>query len=266
MLLKLENPYMRGMAVRRWQETCNALGVKVVTDGVFGPKTEEATKKVQALLGVTVDGIVGDKTWAAAEARIAQSWTEYEVDGVKIVDCRKVFRSPKNHTRNREGKEIQGIVLHRTSCVLGENPKRWESVNCHVGVTLSGKIILMHDFTKMIWHGNGPSPFTVGIEFDGNPEGFPGKWWKPGGGPHPITPEQEKAADVLFSLMKQEIEKIGGKMERIIAHRQSSEDREYDPGWECWKKIAIPWQKRIGIESDPNKTWGTGKPIPEEWK
>lgn len=276
MLLKLQpKPYLRGPAVRRWQEICLALGVPVGPsgpDGIFGTDTDTATREAQRLLDVTEDGIVGPKTWEAAQLRLgsgplvpAYPWTVYQVDGVEIHDCRAVFKPPKNYTYDRTGPAISGVMLHRTACVLGENPKRWESINAHVGVTLSGKIILMHAFTKMIWHGNGPSPSTVGIEFDGNPEGVPGVFWKPGGGPHAMTPEQLHAASVLFSLMKREIELIGGKMTYVLAHRQSSEDREYDPGWHCWQTVGLDWQARIGFKSPVSETWKTGKPIPKEW-
>lgn len=275
MFLKLTTPYMSGAAVRRWQETCIQLGFtdcNIEPDGIFGPATDAATRAVQRFLHVQDDGIVGPITWNAAELAIIganpnpnYAWPVFTIDGVEIHDCRAVFKPPKNYTYDRLGVTISGVMLHRTACVLGENPKRWESINCHIGVTLSGKVILMHHFWRMIWHGNGPSPSTIGIEFDGNPEGIPGVFWKPGGGPHPITREQEQAADVLFSIVKKEIELIGGKLKYVLAHRQSSQDREYDPGWHCWQTIGLNWQNRIGIKSPVNRIWGTGKPIPKEW-
>ncbi|MDO8941682.1 MAG: N-acetylmuramoyl-L-alanine amidase [Desulfobacterales bacterium] len=271
MLLKLETPYQRGPAVRRWQEILGMCGRPVDLDAIFGPATDKATRYVQAKLGVAVDGKVGPATWNAAFAALGipvetppPPWPVSIVDGVEIHDCRDVFKPPKNYTYNRTGAAISGVMIHRTACILGENPLRWESVNCHIGVTMAGRIILMHHFWRMIWHGNGPSPATIGIEFDGNPEGRPGYWWKPGGGPHQITDAQKKAAHVLFHFLKVQITAAGGALTNILGHRQSSEDRECDPGWHCWQEIALPWMEIVG-KSDPGKVWGTGNTIPRDW-
>ena len=59
----------RGEQVRLLQETLNelpagaALDLKV--DGVFGAETEKAVRQFQADHGLTVDGVVGKKTWKA---------------------------------------------------------------------------------------------------------------------------------------------------------------------------------------------------------
>lgn len=80
-----------------------------------------------------------------------------------------------------------------------------------------------------------------------------------------MTEAQLKASPVLLSLMKREIETIGGQLRNVLAHRQSSEDREYDPGWHCWQTVGLDWQNRIGVKSDVSATWKTGKTIPREW-
>lgn len=57
---------MRGAAVSRWQKFLGLLGYGVVVDGVFGPKTEAATKLWQSSVGLVADGVVGPVSLARA--------------------------------------------------------------------------------------------------------------------------------------------------------------------------------------------------------
>jgi len=41
------------------------LGHEIEVDGIFGAGTEEATRRFQSSRGLTVDGVVGPRTWAA---------------------------------------------------------------------------------------------------------------------------------------------------------------------------------------------------------
>lgn len=50
----------RGADVKTLQMKLN-----LIADGIFGPLTEEAVKEFQRSKGLTTDGIVGAKTWAA---------------------------------------------------------------------------------------------------------------------------------------------------------------------------------------------------------
>lgn len=54
------------------QEYLNALGAspKLVTDGIYGPKTRQAVKNFQIKANLQIDGIAGPKTWAAIRLRI----------------------------------------------------------------------------------------------------------------------------------------------------------------------------------------------------
>ena len=56
-----------GGAVRRLQTWLNDIrgGDLLAEDGEFGPKTEAAVRAYQAAKGLTVDGVVGPKTWQA---------------------------------------------------------------------------------------------------------------------------------------------------------------------------------------------------------
>lgn len=57
-----------GSRVKRLQKALNALGAKLVADGIFGAKTLDAVKKYQMKYGLKVDGIVGPKTYATLAA------------------------------------------------------------------------------------------------------------------------------------------------------------------------------------------------------
>jgi len=54
----------KGANVKTWQKVLGYTGGKV--DGIFGAKTEAATKKWQKKKGLVADGCVGSKTWAKA--------------------------------------------------------------------------------------------------------------------------------------------------------------------------------------------------------
>lgn len=60
---------MRGEQVKLLQEALNetpaGAGMDLKVDGVFGKETEKAVRQFQADHGLTVDGVVGRKTWAA---------------------------------------------------------------------------------------------------------------------------------------------------------------------------------------------------------
>ena len=59
---------MRGVEVAALQERLVELGFELAVDGIFGPETEGAVKKLQEVLGLDPDGIVGPVTSAALDA------------------------------------------------------------------------------------------------------------------------------------------------------------------------------------------------------
>jgi len=57
----------RGEAVEKWQHFLKGEGIfTYVVDGIFGPKTEAATKKYQRSNGLEPDSVVGQKTYIKA--------------------------------------------------------------------------------------------------------------------------------------------------------------------------------------------------------
>ncbi len=57
----------RGESVKQLQSKLRDRGYTVAVDGIFGNKTLEAVKAYQADHGLTVDGVVGPKTWTALD-------------------------------------------------------------------------------------------------------------------------------------------------------------------------------------------------------
>lgn len=68
--LRLATPLVKGPDVTTWQTRLLSLGWTVIgrADGVFGPHTDAATRGLQAHANISVDGVVGSTTWAAAWA------------------------------------------------------------------------------------------------------------------------------------------------------------------------------------------------------
>ena len=69
---KAARPILRqgasGQDVEYLQTLLCDTGATIAVDGKFGPATTKAVKAFQKAIGLTVDGIVGAKTWAALEA------------------------------------------------------------------------------------------------------------------------------------------------------------------------------------------------------
>lgn len=237
--------------------------------------SKNPVKKIWLKEDVVKDGAIIDKK------KEKEPWVHFVEDGVNVYDCRGFFNPPRLGLFVRPMKSINGIMLHRTSCVIDDRVHQHARTNAHAAVTMGGNIYLIHPWTLGIFHGHSLSEASIGIEFDGNPEGFPGGgYWidqnykkdgkvqekyKKQVGPHPITPEQVKAAMVLLNIIVREVEKEGGKITNILAHRQSTSERASDPGWECWQKIAMPWQEQIGAIDTKDLKVKTGSAIPKVW-
>lgn len=174
----------------------------------------------------------------------------------------------------RPWSKVTGICLHQTACVLGERPARWRTVGCHVGVTRGGQVMWLHDFTKLVVHGNGWNAQTVGIEMDGLYEGVAGDpktlWDDPTTpfreqGQTP-TPELVEAARATVRWICAVVEANGGRVRALVAHRQSSDSRRNDPGSALWQAVALPLMADLGLsDGGPGFKIGTGRPIPHEW-
>lgn len=98
MLLKIGS---KGEDVKRLQKF---LGT--VADGDFGPKTEKLVKQWQFKNNLTVDGIVGDKTWSAMFVNIPSD---------KVVGPEVMYNPIDTHISKAPGRKIKYLVIHYTA-------------------------------------------------------------------------------------------------------------------------------------------------------
>jgi hypothetical protein len=268
--LKLTRPMMRGSAVTRLQELGDNIGCDTGdNDGIFGPDTEKAVLMIQRKFDIKQDGICGPVTWRHLIDHIDSTPT-VSADPL-FFDTSGEHPHPKNYSRQRPASQVTGVTIHQTGCNMPQDPKGWDRLNAHVGITQEGKLIIVNDFTDMIWHAQGLSKTTIGIEFEGNFMGVDGKQktlWRGGGGPHFLNPAMMEAANQLYILLDEWFWKNNTHWDHIYAHRQSSDMRRGDPGSEIWKAIALPWMdQRQGVEMDGGEKYfkGSGAPIPGAW-
>lgn len=259
--------YDAAVSFNRSQLTSGKLTAEHVTSMAF---------EWQAHHGLLVDGKAGTLTIESIEsvtneALHADAPEHPPTGGVpsNFYDRRATASKSQDHG-SRSMASVTGICLHQTACVLGENPPRWDTVGAHVGVTREGKVIWLHSFDRLVWHGNGWNNGTVGIEIDGlyaGIEGDPSTVWN-----DPTTPQREQAnvlTPATIEAVKQTIRWIASQLptpRALVAHRQSSGSRRNDPGSAIWKEIALPMSAELGMnDGGAGFKLDDGYPIPVEW-
>lgn len=79
---------MSGPDVREWQKLLHAVGHPTgMWDGKFGEKTDRATRSLQSECGISVDGLVGPATRAAAENLLPEEPAEVPCDPVSSLSA-----------------------------------------------------------------------------------------------------------------------------------------------------------------------------------
>ena len=271
----------QGVDVREVQQALMELGYDLPrwgADGDLGSETLGAIAHFLRDHGAEADedaDVVSDVALALVQNVLAA--TKAAPLGPKLESGRfhdlRSMASQKNVGGRRAWKQITGVTLHQTACVLGERPQRWATVGAHLGVTRAGQVIWMHDFEKIVWHGNGFNGHTIGIEMEGTYAGVEGDdrtFWRPKDEPNrkPQTPTIElvEAARATVRWVCQEVARHGGRIKQLVAHRQASNQRDSDPGSALWQQVAMPLHKELSLsDGGPGYTVGNGYPIPEKW-
>lgn len=193
------------------------------------------------------------------------------VDGVA-----KAYSPP-----SRPWSEFTGITYHQTACDMGESEARYYSIGAHFVVLRSGRVLWMCDPNRIVYHGNGWNARCVGVEVNGL---YPGLEDDPGTADNealkttwddPTTPAREKPMSVtpqamaslrnLTRWLRWYGKQNGAKVDFLVAHRQSSMDRENDPGQAIWRQAAVPLHAELGMSDGGVGFTIGGYAIPEKW-
>ena len=134
----------RGSDVTYLQQRLTAKGYGVGSiDGVFGSKTLEAVKAFQAENNLTVDGVVGAKTWAVLEGETSSGVYEYSLkkDGDQYIS--KNFKVKEFRCKDGSDKvlidvdfvkdKLQPIRDHFGAAITINSGYRTEEYNAKVG-------------------------------------------------------------------------------------------------------------------------------------
>jgi peptidoglycan hydrolase-like protein with peptidoglycan-binding domain len=185
------------------------------------------------------------------------------VPGTRILDF--TSRSPKEHRRgDRDPAKVFALVLHQMACCYKrKSPDRYLAIKSHFAILHDGTILQLHPTRAMIWTSNGLSKGSVAVEFAGNFPNTRGKWWSGKKmGENRVQPAQIEAGRYLVEHL---IRTMG--LRTILAHRQSSDTRENDPGPDIWYHVG-QWavEKRGLSDGGTGFKVGSGKAIPDEWR
>jgi N-acetyl-anhydromuramyl-L-alanine amidase AmpD len=271
----------QGDNVRQFQKALVELGYDLPrwgADGELGAETLDALARFLRDHGTPIDddaSVVSDAELALVQkvlTAIRDAPLGPQLVGGRFHDLRPLA-AQRGIGGRRPWNQVTGVTLHQTACVLGEKPQRWATVVAHLGITRGGQVIWMHDFEKIVWHGNGFNGSTIGIEMDGTYAGIEGDdrtFWRPSDEPDrkPQAPTTElvEAAKATVRWICQEVARHGGRIQRLVAHRQASNQRQSDPGSALWKQVATPLHAELDLsDGGPGYTVGDGYPIPEAW-
>lgn len=271
----------KGEDVRALQEALIALGYELPRWGADGSLGSESIDALAAFLrdhGVEVEDDASEVTKAqlalVKKVLVAQRGAAAgpTLLAGKFHDLRSIASQDRLGGR-RAWSKITGVTLHQTAVVLGERPERWKTLGAHLGVTREGQVVWLHDFAKIVWHANGLNAMTVGIELDGMYEGVQGdlkSFWNPDNDPKRVpqraTNDLVEAAKATVRWVCSEVERHGGKVNHLYAHRQASKQRQSDPGSELWHLVGMALHKELTLtDGGAGFTLGDGLRIPEAW-
>ncbi len=204
---------------------------------------------------------------------------------IQWVDMRTVKRTKSRGKRKgtRPWDKITGLTLHQTAVVV-KSAARCLNMPVHAVVLDDGNggaiIVLLHDPTNYLWHGNGFNRGDIGIEIACRAAGIEGDQrtlWLPRKFKHlkgddrlaectEATDAQLEAARVLVKYYDDLVGKNGGALQFIHAHRQATKNRVSDPGSRIWGAVGEYARNELGLFAGPKDFQiSDGFALPDAW-
>jgi Putative peptidoglycan binding domain/N-acetylmuramoyl-L-alanine amidase len=195
-----------------------------------------------------------------------------DLTGQAVKSQRKGMRDPK---------KVDTLVLHQMACCFKVKDPLKRFLNHfapHFAILPDGRILQLHPILALTWASNGFNANSVAVEFAGNFPNTRGKWWLDQkelkkltraqaqayvkANQNQVTAEQIEAGRYLVRYL------IGAMgLKKIVAHRQSSNMRENDPGPDIWYHVGQWAIDNLRLsDGGPGYKVGTGNPIPEVWR
>lgn len=182
----------------------------------------------------------------------------------KIVDL--TAQAERSHRKGtRDPKSVYALVLHQMACCFRRrDPLRsYLRTKAHFVILPEGQILQLHPVSALLWASHGFNSKSVAVEFAGNFPDVKGRWWKGEtyGRNRPTAAQLEAGRCLIRHLVRT----MGLRV--VLAHRQSSNMRENDPGPEVWYHVGQWAVNTLGLsDGGPGFKIGTGKPILDAWR
>lgn len=261
----------------RWAQISlnKILNLNLRTDGVVDADTREAIRSFQRREKLPVTGAIGPDTQQAlvAATRNQTKQPDQEFPWLpsifpSLFSAQIEDRTAFGLKENRKGKprdmsKVYALVLHQTAFSRGNDTTKYDRIPVHFVIVPNGKIVQLHPLSAYLWSSNGFNAGSVAVEFVGNFPNTKGKCWEAKKfGCHKLTQEQINSGRALIRHL---INTMG--LTHVLAHRQSSGQRENDPGPDIWYHVGQWAVDNLGMKDGGlGFKVGSGKPIPDEWR